>query len=95
MFLFLKIWLEVQPLQQNRGGGGRGGGAVDYVNSLKLGSLEFWRITSSVPNKGKSTIPPLFNGSEMLFSASDKAKLFAKNFSKNSNLDDSGTCFSL
>ena len=26
----------------------------------------------------------------MLFSASDKAKLFAKNFSKNSNLDDSG-----
>ena len=24
------------------------------------------------------------------FSASDKAKLFAKNFSKNSNLDDSG-----
>ena len=26
----------------------------------------------------------------MLFSASDKAKLFAENFSKNSNLDDSG-----
>ena len=26
----------------------------------------------------------------MLYSASDKAKLFAKNFSKNSNLDDSG-----
>ena len=26
----------------------------------------------------------------MLFSASDKAKLFAKNFSKNSNLEDSG-----
>ena len=26
----------------------------------------------------------------MLSSASDKAKLFAKNFSKNSNLDDSG-----
>ena len=26
----------------------------------------------------------------MLASASDKAKLFAKNFSKNSNLDDSG-----
>ena len=25
-----------------------------------------------------------------MFSASDKAKLFAKNFSKNSNLDDSG-----
>ena len=26
----------------------------------------------------------------MLYSASDKAKLFAKNFSKNSNLDDLG-----
>ena len=26
----------------------------------------------------------------MFFSASDRAKLFAKNFSKNSNLDDSG-----
>ena len=33
-------------------------------------------------------MPPLFNGSEMLSSASDKAKLFTKNFSKNSNLDD-------
>ena len=30
----------------------------------------------------------LFNGSEVLSSASDKAKLFAKNFSKNSTLDD-------
>ena len=30
----------------------------------------------------------LFNGPEVLSSASDKAKLFAENFSKNSNLDD-------
>ena len=35
-------------------------------------------------------MPPLFNCSELLSSASDKAKLFAENFSKNSNLDDSG-----
>ena len=35
-------------------------------------------------------MPPLFNGLEVLPSAFDKAKLFAKNFSKNSNLDDSG-----
>ena len=41
-------------------------------------------------NKGKSAIPPLFNGSEMLSSASVKAKLFAKIFSKISNLDDLG-----
>ena len=40
--------------------------------------------------KGKSAIPPLFNGPEVLCSASDKAKLFAENFSKNFNLDDSG-----
>ena len=31
----------------------------------------------------------MFNGPEVLPSTSDKAKLFAKNFSKNSNLDDS------
>ena len=35
-------------------------------------------------------IPPLFNGPEVLSSASDKAKLFAKNFSKNSEIDDLG-----
>ena len=35
-------------------------------------------------------MPPLFNELEVLSSASDKAKLFAKNFSKNSSLDDSG-----
>ena len=40
--------------------------------------------------KGKSAIPPLLNGPEELCSASDKAKLFAENFSKNFNLDDSG-----
>ena len=33
---------------------------------------------------------PLFNGPELLSSASDKAKILPKNFSKNSNLDDSG-----
>ena len=38
----------------------------------------------------KVNLPPLFNGPEVLFSASDKAKLFAENFSLNSNFDDSG-----
>ena len=33
---------------------------------------------------------PLFNSPEVLSSASDKAKSFAGNFSKTSNLDDSG-----
>ena len=35
-------------------------------------------------------MPPLLNSPEVLSSASDKAKLFAENFSKNPNLDDSG-----
>ena len=38
-------------------------------------------------------MPPLFNRLEVLSSASDKAKLFRKSFSKNSILDDS--CISL
>ena len=62
----------------------------ESITSQKLGSRDFWRIANSVLNKSKSAIPPLFNGPEVLSSASDKAKLFAKNFSKNSNLDDSG-----
>ena len=62
----------------------------DSITSQKLGSCDFWQIANSVLNKGKSAIPPLFNGPEVLSSASDKAKLFAENFSLNSNLDDSG-----
>ena len=64
--------------------------AKESITSQKLGSRDFWQIANSVLNKGKSAIPPLFNGPEVLSSASDKAKLFAENFSKNSNLDDSG-----
>ena len=62
----------------------------ESVTSQKLGSRDFWRIANSVLKKGKSAIPPLFNRPEVLSSASDKAKLFAENFSLNSNLDDSG-----
>ena len=63
---------------------------TESITSKKLGSQDFWRIANSLLNKGKSAIPPLFNRPEVLSSASDKAKLFAKNLSKNSNLDDSG-----
>ena len=62
----------------------------ESITSQKLGSRDFWQIANSVLNKGKSAIPPLFNEPEVLSSASDKAKLFAKKFSMNSNLDDSG-----
>ena len=62
----------------------------ESITSQKLGSHDFCRIADSVLNKGKSAILPLFNDLEELSSASDKAKLFPENFSKNSNLDDSG-----
>ena len=60
------------------------------IPSLPRNSRDFWRIANSVLNKAKSATPPLFNGPEVLSSASDKAKLFAKNFSNNYNLDGSG-----
>ena len=62
----------------------------ESITSQKLGSRDFWRIANSVINKGKSAIPSQFNGPEVLSSASTKTKLFAENFSMNSNLDDSG-----
>ena len=58
--------------------------------SQKLGSWDFWQIANSFLSKCKSAVPPLFNRLEVLSSASDKAKLFAKNFLKNSYLDDLG-----
>ena len=59
----------------------------EFIISQKLGPWYFWGITNSVLNKGQSVIPPLFNGLDLLSSASDKAKLFAENFS---NIDESG-----
>ena len=49
-----------------------------------------WQIATSVLNEGKSAIPPQFNCPEVLSSASDKVKLFATIYSKNSNLEDPG-----
>ena len=62
----------------------------ESITSQKLGSRDFWRIANSVLNKGKSALPPRLNDLEVFSSAFDKAKLFAENFSKNSNVDDSG-----
>ena len=60
------------------------------ITSQKLVSRDFWQIANNFLNKGKSAIPPLFTDPEVLSSASNKAKFFAKNFSKNSNLNDLG-----
>ena len=67
----------------------------ESITSQKLGSRDFWQIANSVLNKGKCAIPPLLNGLELLSYACDKAKLFAKNLSKNSNLDDLGVSLSV
>ena len=58
----------------------------ESIISQKLGSQNFGQTANSVLSKGKSIIPPLFNSPEELPSASDKPKLFAENFSKNSIL---------
>ena len=60
------------------------------ITSQKLGFWEIWQIANIVLNKGNSAIPPLFSSPEVLSSVSDKVKLIAENFSKNSNLDGSG-----
>ena len=68
----------------------------EFITFQKQGSRDLWRMANSVlNNKGKSDIPPLFNNLEVLSSASDKAKLFAKNFSKNSSLNNSGIFLSI
>ena len=56
------------------------------ITSQKLGSQDFWGIANRVLNKGQSAMV----GLELLFSAFDKAKLFAENVSKSSNLGNSG-----
>ena len=62
----------------------------DPIISQKLPSGAFLEIANSILNKVKSVVPPIFNSQEELSSPSDKVKFFAENFSKNSNLDDSG-----
>ena len=59
----------------------------ESITSQKLGSRDFWQIANSVLSKGKFVIPPLLKGQDVLYY---KAKVFAKNLSKNSNLDNSG-----
>ena len=56
--------------------------------NLPLGT--FGELLIVFSTKVNLLIPSIFNDPELLSSACDKAKLFAKNFSKNSNIDDSG-----
>ncbi|CAI9721180.1 Hypothetical predicted protein [Octopus vulgaris] len=62
----------------------------DRISSQKVGSHDFWRIIKSVRGNNKSSIPPLFNGPEVLTTSNDKSELFAQLFSSHFILDDSG-----
>ena len=46
----------------------------ESITLQKLGPRDFWRITNSVLNRRKTTILLLFNGPDVLLSASDKEK---------------------
>ena len=54
---------------------------VELAHANKTKESIASRIANSVLNKGKSAISLLFNELMVLFSASDKAKVFAENFS--------------
>ena len=56
----------------------------ESITSKKHGSRDFRRIANSALKKGKFAVSILFYEPKVLFSAFDKAKLFAANFLKNS-----------
>ena len=60
------------------------------ISTQKLGSKEFWKIFNSVFRRSKSSIPPLFDGFQVLTSSKDKAEILARSFASNCSLDDSG-----
>ena len=62
----------------------------ESITSQNFGSKDFWQIANSVLNEDKSATPFLFNRLDVLSFTSAKAKLFAKNVSRNSKLNSSG-----
>ena len=65
----------------------------ESITSQELGSQVFCKIANSILKKGKSTMPPLFEGPECCLLLLMKQCYLLKNFSKNSNLDGSGISF--
>ena len=65
------------------------------TNYLCQGTVFLTFLITKISSDELNVTPPLFNDLEVLSSASDKAKLFAENFSKNSNFDDSGISLSV
>ena len=67
----------------------------ESITSQKLGFQDFQQIANSVLNKDKSAVLSLFNSPKVLSSTSNEAKLFTKNYSNNTNLNDSGISLSV
>ena len=68
----------------------------ESVTSQKLGSWDFRQTANNgVFSKEKTAKSSLFNDMNFLSSASNKAKLLVKSFSKNFNLDESGISLSI
>ena len=65
---------------------------ADSIATLQLGSQDFWQIANSELNRNKSSIPPLFNGPDVI-SPLDKANLFTNCFVSNSTHNDQGHPF--
>ena len=62
---------------------------MESITSQKLGSHDFWEIDNIVFNKDKSAIYLLYSSNQRLLSSTSEKAKFAKNLSKNSDLDDS------
>ena len=52
--------------------------------------MTFGKLLTVISKKDKPTISPLFNDTEVLSSASDKANIFPEIFSKNSTINNLG-----
>ena len=65
---------------------------TESIPSQKLGSRNFCELLTMFSLNVNVLLPPIFNRSEVLFSGSDKAKMSAEIFFKNSNIDDLGIC---
>ena len=58
------------------------------IEAEAIGSTQLCKITNKVLNKGKSPIPTLLNGPNVISSLKDKATMFGDLFAENRNLDD-------
>lgn len=57
------------------------------VESKKIGSCNFWKISNKILNIGKLPVPFIINNSEVISSKRDKAMISAMNLTSNSMVE--------